>query len=360
MKIKSLITAIAIIIVTSLWIGSGYFTKPSQTSEAPADKQSEAQEDFIVRYIESKASDFNNTLKIIGKTEPNNLLELRFETNGTIKKIHTKKGEYIDSGSVICELEPDDRFETFESAKSNLEDAQVKYFSREELVKAGFNSKNSLISEKSNLEQARASFKRAQIEVDRIEIVAPINGIIEDIMPDVGELATIGNVCAILVNTDLIIVSGNVSEKNVSKLAKEMPAKVKLIDGTIVDGVLTYISNVADPNTRTFSTEVTINNSGNNIKVGTTTEVYINNNILNSHLIPSSILSLSDDGNIGIKTIDDNNTVKFIEVEVTNLNNKGAYISNLPETIRVITVGQDYVKPGDKVNAVIDNINYYE
>jgi hypothetical protein len=26
----------------------------------------------------------------------------------------------------------------------------------------------------------------------------------------------------------------------------------------------------------------------------------------------------------------------------------------------VITVGQDYVKPGDTVNAVIDNINYYE
>jgi multidrug efflux system membrane fusion protein len=81
---------------------------------------------------------------------------------------------------------------------------------------------------------------------------------------------------------------------------------------------------------------------------------------LNAHLIPSSILSLSDNGNIGIKIIDDNNKVKFIEVEVTNLNNKGAYISNLPETIRVITVGQDYVKPGDTVNAVIDRINYYE
>jgi multidrug efflux system membrane fusion protein len=360
MKIRSLITALAIIIFTALWVGSGYFTKPSQTSEAPADVVDEVQEDFTVRYIESKSSDFNDTFKIIGKTEPNNLLELRFETNGTIKKIHTEKGEYINSGSVICELEPDDRIETFDSAKAKLDDAQVKFDSREELVKAGYNSKNSLISEKSNLEQARASFKRAQIEVERIETVAPINGTIDDIIPEVGELATIGNICAILVNTDIIIVSGNVSEKNVSKLTKGMPAKVRLIDGSIVDGVLTYISNVADPNTRTFSTEVTVDNSKNTIKVGTTTEVYINNNILNAHLIPSSILSLSDNGNIGIKIIDDNNKVKFIEVEVTNLNNKGAYISNLPETIRVITVGQDYVKPGDTVNAVIDNINYYE
>ncbi len=360
MKIRSLITALAIIIITALWVGSGYFTKPSQTSEAPADAVDEAQEDFTVRYIESKSSDFNDTFKIIGKTEPNNLLELRFETNGTIKKIHTKKGEYINSGSVICELEPDDRIETFDSARARLDDAQVKFDSREELVKAGYNSKNSLISEKSNLEQARASFKRAQIEVERIETVAPINGTIDDIIPEVGELATIGNICAILVNTDIIIVSGNVSEKNVSKLMKGMPAKVRLIDGSIVDGVLTYISNVADSNTRTFSTEVTVDNSNNTIKVGTTTEVYINNNILNAHLIPSSILSLSDNGNIGIKIIDENNTVKFIEVEVTNLNNKGAYISNLPQTIRVITVGQDYVKPGDTVNAVIDNINYYE
>ena len=74
----------------------------------------------------------------------------------------------------------------------------------------------------------------------------------------------------------------------------------------------------------------------------------------NSHLIPSSILSLSDDGNIGIKIISKENVVEFIEVKVSNLNNEGAYVTDLPSTIRVITVGQDFVTSGDIVNAVQD------
>ena len=65
-------------------------------------------------------------------------------------------------------------------------------------------------------------------------------------------------------------------------------------------------------------------------------------------------MSLSDDGNIGIKIISKENVVEFIEVKVSNLNNEGAYVTDLPSTIRVITVGQDFVTSGDIVNAVQD------
>ena len=65
-------------------------------------------------------------------------------------------------------------------------------------------------------------------------------------------------------------------------------------------------------------------------------------------------MSLSDDGNIGIKIISKENVVEFIEVKVSNLNNEGVYVTDLPPTIRVITVGQDFVTSGDIVNAVQD------
>ena len=155
-------------------------------------------------------------------------------------------------------------------------------------------------------------------------------------------------------DSDPIIVKGNVSEKNISKLSTQTPAKVQLIGGTVLEGKINYISSIADPDTRTFTVEVAIENPDNQIKVGTTAEIFVSNQIKNSHLIPSSILSLSDDGNIGIKIISKDNVVEFIEVKVSNLNNEGAYVTDLPPTIRVITVGQDFVTSGDIVNAVQD------
>ena len=80
----------------------------------------------------------------------------------------------------------------------------------------------------------------------------------------------------------------------------------------------------------------------------------------NIHLIPSSILSLSDNGIIGIKIIKNDNTVDFIPVDISNLNNDGAYISNLPQSIKVITAGQDYVIPGEKVTGTLDTKSYYD
>ena len=46
--------------------------------------------------------------------------------------------------------------------------------------------------------------------------------------------------------------------------------------------------------------------------------------------------------------------MNLLKVKVSNLNNEGAYVTDLPPTIRVITVGQDFVTSGDIVNAVQD------
>jgi multidrug efflux system membrane fusion protein len=161
-----------------------------------------------------------------------------------------------------------------------------------------------------------------------------------------------------LIDQNPIIVAGSVSEKNVSNLKTGMPARAKLINGNYVEGKIRYISNLADINTRSFRFEVEINNPNNNIMIGTTTEIFIDRKIENTHKIPSSILNLSDDGEIGVKIIDQDNIVQFIPVEIINLNNDGAFISNLPDKIKIITVGQDYVMSGETVNGVLDTKNY--
>ena len=276
------------------------------------------------------------------------------QTNGKVENIYFKKGQNVKKGQTICALETQNKYELLEAARANLNDTKSKYESQLKLAQKSFVSENSLNSLEASYEKAKADYRNAELNKEYLNVKAPIDGIINDINIEVGELATNGEICAVLMDSDPIIVKGNVSEKNISKLNTDAPAKVQLIGGTVLEGKINYISSIADPDTRTFTVEVAIDNPNNQIKVGTTAEIFVSNQIKNSHLIPSSILSLSDDGNIGIKIISKENVVEFIEVKVSNLNNEGAYVTDLPPTIRGITVGQDFVTSGDIVNAVQD------
>ena len=352
MKKKSIFSAILILTLIGLWVGSGYFGDDSESIDVT--ENDTKVNDFIVKYIESNASDFTDIFKIIGKTEADSIVELSMQTNGKVENIYFKKGQNVKKGQTICALETQNKYELLEAARANLNDTKSKYESQLKLAQKSFVSENSLNSLEASYEKAKADYRNAELNKEYLNVKAPIDGIINDINIEVGELAKNGEICAILMDSDPIIVKGNVSEKNISKLNTDAPAKVQLIGGTVLEGKINYISSIADTDTRTFTVEVAIDNPNNQIKVGTTAEIFVSNQIKNSHLIPSSILSLSDDGNIGIKIISKENVVEFIEVKVSNLNNEGAYVTDLPPTIRVITVGQDFVTSGDIVNAVQD------
>ena len=105
----------------------------------------------------------------------------------------------------------------------------------------------------------------------------------------------------------------------------------------------------ADPVTKTFRVEILADNNDEIIRDGETIEIRINleNNI--AHLLPQSVLTLNDDGDIGVRTVIDNK-VKFFEVDILRDQENGLLVTGLPKKIDVITVGQEFVLNGQNVN----------
>ncbi len=70
-----------------------------------------------------------------------------------------------------------------------------------------------------------------------------------------------------------------------------------------------------------------------------------------AYKIPSSALSLSDEGALGIKIVDDNNYVVFAPIEIVDHESDGVWIvaNNEDKPIKLIVLGHLFVKPGDKV-----------
>ncbi len=104
--------------------------------------------------------------------------------------------------------------------------------------------------------------------------------------------------------------------------------------------------------------EIKVDNKDRTIRDGVSAEIFIESKKVFSHKISPAILSLNDQGKLGIRTVDENNSVEFREIEILEDTTDGLWISGLNENERIITLGQEYVFQGQTVN--VKEISYPE
>ena len=70
-------------------------------------------------------------------------------------------------------------------------------------------------------------------------------------------------------------------------------------------------------------------------------------------MISPAILTLNDDGELGLRGVNDDQITVFYPVTVLGGGDDGIWVGGLPDSVRIITVGQDYVTDGQKVEPVL-------
>ena len=106
----------------------------------------------------------------------------------------------------------------------------------------------------------------------------------------------------------------------------------------------------ADPATRSFAIEIELPNADGSLRDGLTATATVNLGTAPAHLLPQSVLTLDDQGVLGVRSVVDN-VVEFHPVTIIGDTREGIWVTGLPPRVDVITVGQEYVVPGQKVNA---------
>ena len=70
---------------------------------------------------------------------------------------------------------------------------------------------------------------------------------------------------------------------------------------------------------------------------------------VNAQHIPSQILSLDDEGRLGVRYLDSENRVYFSAVTTIDEDKKGIWVTGLPDDTRIIVKGHEYVSAGTTV-----------
>ena len=225
------------------------------------------------------------------------------------------------------------------------------------LVEKGYRSQTKAAGSKAAYDASKALVIQMEEELENINIRSPFNGFFNDNLAEVGDFLSIGMPCGQVVDYNPILVIGQVSEQEIKKIKSDIQGYAVLSTGEKLDGLLSYVSKTADSKTITFRIELEINNSNFEIKDGITAELFIPTKKVQAHLIPPSSLTLDSEGKIGIRHINSNNEVIFSDVEIIGDEKELIWVTGLPEEITLITIGQEFVIEGQKVNYTLEVLN---
>lgn len=290
-----------------------------------------------------------------GRTDAASTVSVVAQTGGIVEAVNVEKGHTVEAGEILCQLDQGARKAAVAQANAALAQAQTAFDTNASLRQKGLAAPNTQQGVEANLAAAKAALENAEIELSRTEVRSEISGVVQAPLAQVGSMLNPGQPCATVVQLDPIKFTASVPEAKMAYAKVGLNAKVTTITGASGEGKVTYVASTADAATRSFPVEIDLPNSDGKILSGVTADAVVNVGSAPVHVLPQSVLTLNDEGVLGIRTVENGDTVAFHAVDIIKDTRDGIWVVGLPPKISVITVGQEYVKPGQIVEArVVD------
>ena len=351
-KYKSWLTSAGIAAAIALWLLSGEFADEKDAAAPEAEPVAEADTRTSVRIRTQTAEEVTRTIAVNGKTAPARIVEINAETEGRVVAVGVARGERLDSGEVIVRLDERDRKARLAQAEATVKQRELEFEAREQLKNESYVSEAQLQEAAAMLETARAELARTRLDIEQMVIRAPFDGALQDRMVEIGDFVKVGDPVASFVDERKLIVSADVSEFDAHYVQKGNAGSARLATGEVVEGTIRYVAPVANESTRTFRVELEVDNAAGTYRGGMTAELMIPAETIFAHKVSPSLLTLDDEGNLGIKTVNELGQVEFYPADIAMSSSDGVWIAGLPHSATIITVGQGFVNEGAVVNSV--------
>ncbi|MDG1739538.1 MAG: efflux RND transporter periplasmic adaptor subunit [Paracoccaceae bacterium] len=380
----------------------------TETSEAPAEPEKAVP--VIAR--KSIAQTIDSAVIVRGETQAARQVELRSETGGQVVSEPLRKGTFVEQDEIMCEIDKGTRevsladanarlaeaksripetearipeaIARIQEATSRLLEAEINRNQAEKLFEDGFATESRVVSAIAAVKSAEAAISSAEAglkaakagmdnisasiqsaeagvasairEIEKLTLRAPFKGLLESDTAELGSLMQQGTLCGTIIQLDPIKIVGFVPEADVNRITEGVRAGAQMIDGQRVFGTVEFLSRSADQTTRTFLVEIGVPNPDLKIRDGQTADILIESDGASAHLLPQSALTLSDGGDLGVRTIVDGKA-KFSKVAILRDSSKGVWVSGLPNEVEVILVGQEYTSDGTPVLASYEELS---
>ncbi len=281
-----------------------------------------------VKTDEVKVMDFSGQLALTGIMDAQEKANLSSQLPGIVTNVGAKEGTFVKKGDVIISLDKKDLLNQLdqaqaglansqaqaEQARLNYENAENDYKRFQELFKSGAIAQQQMeqitlkkdiaksqyeTAQGAGLKAAQSTINAINLNLAKMDIQSPINGILVTSNVSVGDTIGPGIPLVTIVAIDQLALSGNLSESQINYVKVEDPVEVSVdsIPNRTFTGKISYISPISIPTGQFFPVKVAIDNPEGILKAGMTATAKITVKNPSVIIIPNSALLRQDDKN---------------------------------------------------------------
>ncbi|WP_028033724.1 efflux RND transporter periplasmic adaptor subunit [Chelativorans sp. J32] len=348
------IAAVTVLVATAAWIATGEFSSVGSASQEAKPAAAQEERPVVLKTVQVAVPprlEHARTIHVSGRTEADKNAVMAARIAGIVEDLPVEEGSRVKEGDLILRLENEGKEAAVASARQALAQREAEAAAAERLAKTGNLASLQLDVARANLAAARSALEQAQADLDRVAVRAPFEAVVDKISVEKGTAVMQGTEVATLLKLDPIVAAGEVSERDLGTIKPGDKAEVRLVNGKTLSGTIRHVSRAASPQTRTYRVEVVAPNPEGLIPAGMTAEISIKTDMVETVALPRSVVTLSNNGELGIRAVNEAGEVHFYPIDIIDDTPEALYLAGIPQDMQVIVAGQDLVTEGEKVKA---------
>jgi len=302
--------------------------------------------------VEAKLQPVTESLSLVGSIAPNEMVEIKTETDGIVEEINLKEGERVEKGQLLVKLDETKLAATVAQAEANLKLSEANFERAKQLFKDKLISQQEYDQAASihAVNQASVDLQRRQLKDARV--LAPFAGIVGARQISPGQVIMRNTILTWLVDLDTVKVEVNVPERYLQQLniGRPLEFSVAAFPGEKFRGAVYFVSPQISENLRTALVKARIPNAEHKLRGGMFASLDLTLQVRESAIVipEPAIMSNGDNFSVFIVDKDGNAQVRPIQVGI-RLAGKAEVLKGLTAGEMVVVEGIQKLRPGGPV-----------
>jgi len=207
--------------------------------------------------------DFVHKVEVQGAVETDQNALVNPESSGTIRVIHVKEGQKVSKGQALVTIDAEILQSSISEIETQLEMATYMFEKQQKLMEEGVGVEIEYEQAKNQKKSLEKRIQTMRSQKGKSIVRAPFAGTIDDIMINIGEMASPAFPLLRLVNNKYVTISASLSENLLGniRVGSSVDLIIPSMNDTLIKAVITYKGNFIDPVNRTFRIQVDIKNN---------------------------------------------------------------------------------------------------
>jgi len=210
-----------------------------------------------VRGTEVRPSLFQHFIQVQGTVESDNNILIPAQSSGMVKHLSVRQGDRVTEGQLLAELDGAILESSLAELQNSLNLATTIYERQSRLWEKNIGSELEYLQAKNNRDNLEKRLNTIQEQYRLTKITSPIEGMVDDVLIKEGEMAVAGRGAIRIVQLSKLKIKASLAENYIARIRKGDTVRVAIpVADRSFDLTIDAVSQVIDPNNRTFNIEI--------------------------------------------------------------------------------------------------------